>query len=369
MKTKAAVFYAANEPFKVEELELDEPKFGEVRVKMAYAGLCHSDWHVMDGDLPVGMSPMVMGHEGAGVVDAVGPGVSRIKQGDHVVLTFIPSCGKCKWCVSGMTQLCDLGAGILQGPQVDGTYRFHNNGGQDFGQMCMISTFSEYTIANQDSICVIDKSHSLDGACLVGCGVATGVGAAIHRAKVTPGSSVLVVGVGGIGMNAVQGARIANASTIIAADINDGKLGWSKEFGATHTINSSKEDLVTRVMEITNGVGVDFAFEAIATPETIGQAFAATGKAGTTVVIGLSAATADSVPISPLMLVLYQKSLVGTLYGTANPQAEIPLLLNMHKSGQLMLNELITRTYTLDQINEGYADMLAGKNIRGVIKF
>ena len=185
MKTKAAVFYDASQPLKVEELTLDEPKAGEVRVKMAYAGLCHSDLHVMDDELPVGMTPMALGHEGSGVVDAVGPGVTRVKAGDHVVLTFIPSCGKCRWCVSGMTQLCDLGAGILAGPQMDGTYRMHNEGGQDVGQMCIISTFSEYTVVNQDSVCKIDDSYSLDVACLVGCGVATGFGAVVNRAQVT----------------------------------------------------------------------------------------------------------------------------------------------------------------------------------------
>jgi len=312
MKTKAALFTEPDKTFKVQEVELDEPKVGEVRVKMAYAGLCHSDWHVMDGDLPVGIAPMAMGHEGSGVVDAVGPGVTRIKQGDHVVLTFIPSCGKCKWCVSGQTMLCDLGAGILAGAQQDGTFRMHTADGKDVGQMCTISTFSEYTIANQDSVCVVDSSYPLDVACLVGCGVATGFGAAVHRAKVQPGSSALVIGVGGIGMNAVQGAKAAGATTIIAADINDGKLGWAKEFGATHTINPNKEDLVARVMEITNGEGVNYAFEAIATPETIGKAFDSTSKGGTTVVIGLSPATATAVPVNPLMLVLYQKALLGT---------------------------------------------------------
>lgn len=369
MKTKAAVIYAPNEPLKVEELELDEPKAGEVLVKMAYAGLCHSDWHVIDGELPTGMLPMALGHEGSGTVEKVGPGVTRIKPGDHVVLTFIPSCGKCRWCVSGMTQLCDLGAGILAGPQSDGTYRMHNKEGQDVGQMCVISTFSQYTVAHQDSVCVIDKDYPLDVACLVGCGVATGFGAAVYRARVTPGSSVLVIGVGGIGMNVVQGAKSSNASMIIAADTEDRKLEWAKDFGATHTINPNKEDLVAKVLELTNGMGVDFSFEAIATPPTIGQAFAATGKGGTLVVIGLTPATAETIPISPLNLVLLQKSIMGTLYGSGNPQVEIPKLLNMHKHGQIKLNELITKRYKLEDINDGYADLLAGKNLRGVIEF
>lgn len=369
MKTKAAVSYEAGKPLVIEELELDEPQAGEVLVKMAAVGLCHSDYHVIAGDRPVGMRPMVLGHEGAGIVEAVGPGVTRIKPGDHVVLMFIPSCGKCHFCVSGMTHACVLSANIARGPQLDGTYRLHNQHGQNVGQFCLIGGFSEYTVVNQDSVCVIDESYPFEAACLVGCGVVGGFCAAVNRAKVTPGSSVLVIGVGGVGMNVVQGARAASATTIIAADIVDQKLAWAKDFGATHTINPHKTDVVDRVMEITDGAGVDFAFEAISSPETIGQAFAATAKLGIVVVIGLTPATADSLPITPLSLVLTQRTLMGTLYGTSNAQVEIPKLLNLYRHGQLKLDELVTNTYSLDEINQGYADMLAGKNIRGVVKF
>lgn len=369
MKTRAAVSYEPKKPLVIEELEIDEPRSGEVRVKMTAVGLCHSDYHVMAGDRPVGMRPIVLGHEGAGIVDAVGPGVTRIKPGDHVVLMFIPSCGKCKWCVSGMTHACVLSANIAKGPQLDGTYRLHNKDGQNVGQFCLIGAFSEYAIVNQDSVCVIDKSYPLEVACLVGCGVVGGFCAAVNRAKVTPGSSVLVIGVGGVGMNVIQGARAASATTIIAADIVDRKLAWAKTFGATHTINSNKNDVVTRAMEITGGAGVDFAFEAISSPDTIGQAFAATAKTGVVVVIGLTPAVAESLPIRPLDLVLSQKTLMGTLYGTSNAQVEIPRLLHLYRHGQLKLDELVTNTYTLDEINQGYADMLAGKNIRGVVTF
>lgn len=369
MKTKAAVSYEPGKPLVIEELEIDEPKAGEVRVKMVAVGLCHSDYHVMAGDRPVGMRPMVLGHEGAGVVESVGPGVTRIKPGDHVVLMFIPSCGKCRWCASGMAHSCVLSANIARGPQLDGTYRLRNKRGQNVGQFCMLGAFSEYAVVNQDSVCVIDKSYPLDVACLVGCGVVGGFCAAVNRAKVRPGSSVLVIGVGGVGMNVIQGARAASASTIIAVDIVDQKLEWAKGFGATHTINSKEEDVVTRVMEITDGVGVDFAFEVISNPTTIGQAFAATARMGTVVVIGLTPATVESLPISPLHLVLSQKTLMGTLYGSSSALVEIPRLLSMYRHGQIKLDELVTNTYTLDQINEGYADMLAGKNIRGVLRF
>lgn len=369
MKTRAAVSYEPGAPLVIEELEMEGPRAGEVRVKMAAVGLCHSDYHVMAGNRPVGMRPIVLGHEGSGVVDAVGPGVTRARLGDHVVLTFIPSCGKCQMCLSGKTHACVLGASIAKGPQVDGTYRLRNAKGQEVGQFCLLGAFSEYAIVNQDSVCVIDRDYPLGVACLVGCGVVGGFGAAVNRARVTPGSSVLVVGVGGVGMNVVQGARACGATTVIAADRVEQKLGWAKAFGATHTINTEEADVVARVMEVTDGVGVDFAFEAISNPTTVGQAFAATAKLGVVVVIGLTPASVESLPISPLSLVLTQKTLMGTLYGSSSAQVEIPKILRMYRHGQYMLDELATRTYALDEINQGYADMLAGKNIRGVVRF
>jgi NDMA-dependent alcohol dehydrogenase len=369
MKTYAAVTYDAGQPLVIEELELDEPKDGEVLVKMAAVGLCHSDYHVVAGDRSVGMRPMALGHEGAGVVEAVGPGVTRFQPGDHVVLMFIPSCGKCSNCLSGRTHSCVLSRHIAQGPQLDGTYRLHNAAGQDVGQFCLLGAFSEYAVVSQDSLCAIDKSYPLEKVCLVGCGVVGGFGAAVNRAEVTPGSSVLVVGVGGVGMNVIQGAVASSATTIIAADIYDRKLDWARTFGATHTINARDADIVERVMEITGGNGVNFAFEAISSPETIAQAYNATAKLGTIVVIGLTPSQYMEIPISPLNLVLTQKTLMGTIYGTSNAPVEIPKLLNMYRHGQLKLDELTTRTYILDQINQGYADMLAGENIRGVVVF
>lgn len=369
MKTRAAVIYAPKEPLRIEELELDEPRAGEVRVKMAAVGLCHSDYHVMAGDRPVGMMPMVLGHEGAGVVERVGTGVTRIQPGDHVVLLFIPSCGKCKYCVAGMSHACVMGAGLAKGPLPDGTYRLHNRAGHNVGQFCMVGGFSEYAVVSEHSVCVIEKEFPLDVVCLVGCGVTGGYSAAVHRARVTPGSSVLVIGAGGVGMSIIQGAKIAGATTIIAADVFEDKLASARQFGATHVIAGKKQDIVATVMELTQGMGVDYAFEAISNPATIAQAFAATAKCGTVVVIGLTPAVFDSLPISPLQLVLSQKTIMGTLYGGGNPLVEIPRLLDLYKHGQLKLNELVSRTYPLEAINEGYSDMLAGKNIRGVVKF
>ena len=370
MKTRAAVIYTPKEPIRVEELELDEPKVGEVRVKMSAVGLCRSDHHVAVGNRSVGMMPMALGHEGAGIVEKVGEGVTRCKPGDHVVLMYIPACGKCRWCLAGHSHACVEQVGLAKGPQRDGTYRLRNQASQAVGQFCMLGAFSERVVAHEDSVCVIDQDYPLEVACLVGCGVAGGFGAAVHRAKVTPGSRVLVLGVGGVGMNVIQGAVAAGATTIIAADVFDQKLAWAKEFGATHTIHSGKEDVVAQAMQITGGAGVDFAFEVISSPATIAQAFAATAKLGTVVVIGLTpAAIDDSLPISPLQLVLAQKTLMGTLYGGGNQRVEIPRLLDLYRRGRLKLNELVTQTYSLDEINQGYADMVAGRNIRGVIKF
>lgn len=367
MRTRTAVIYAPGEPIRVEETELDPPKAHEVQVKIVAAGICHSDYHIISGELPSYL-PLALGHEGAGIVEEVGPDVTNVKPGDHVVLSFIPSCGKCTYCISGHSNLCNQGAAILMGPQLDGTFRFHN-GNADIGQMCVISTFSERTVVPDISVVKVMEHYPLDKAVLVGCGVPTGVGAVIHRAKVVPGSTVVVVGCGGIGMNAVQGAAIAGARMVIAVDKVDYKLERAKEFGATHTINPDKEDVVQTVKDLTWGLGADYAFEAIATPATIGMAYACTGKNGTTVVIGLTPFTAESIPVPPLDLVLYQKTIMGTLYGDSQPLRDIPDLLKMYEAGKLKLDELVTRTYTLDQVNEAYADMIAGKNLRGVIEF
>ncbi|HEU0001160.1 MAG TPA: Zn-dependent alcohol dehydrogenase [Ktedonobacteraceae bacterium] len=367
MRTRSAVLYAPGERIRVEEIELDPPKDHEVQVRMVAAGICHSDYHIVVGDLPSYL-PLALGHEGAGIVEEVGPNVTNCKPGDHVVLSFIPSCGHCRYCTAGHANLCNMGASILMGPQLDGTFRLHSNG-TDIGQMCVISTFSERSVVPDASVVVVGDYYPLNRAVLVGCGVPTGVGAVIHRAKVEAGSTVMVIGCGGIGMNAVQGAAIAGARMIIAVDVNDFKLEKAKEFGATHTVNSTREDPVQISKDLTWGLGVDYAFEAIATPATIGQAYASLGKGGTAVVIGLTPFTAESIPVSPLDLVLYQKTIMGTLYGDSQPRYDIPNMLAMYHAGKLKLDELVTRTYTLDQVNEAYADMVGGKNIRGVIEF
>lgn len=368
MKTRAAVQYAPGEPIRIEEIELDAPKEHEVQVRMVAAGVCHSDYHVVTGELPSYL-PITLGHEGAGIIEAVGPGVTNYKVGDHVVLSFMPSCGVCPACTSGHSNLCDKGTATVPGALLDGTYRMHNQDGKNVGQFCFVSTFSERTVVPDISLVPIPEHYPLNRAVLVGCGVLTGVGSAIHRARVTPGSTVLVVGCGGVGSNIVQGAALAGARMIIAVDIHNLKLEMARELGATHTINSREGDAVQQIRQLTDGAGVEYAFDAIALSETTSQAYKALAKNGTLVIVGLAPATQLSLPIAPLNLVLTQKAVMGVLYGDARPRNDIPTMLKLYDTGKLKLDELVTRTYTLDQINEAYADLVAGKIIRGVIEF
>lgn len=367
MKTRAAIQYAPGEPIRVEEVELDPPKEHEVQVRMVAAGICHSDYHVVTGELPAYL-PMALGHEGAGIIEALGPGVTNYKVGDHVVLSFMPSCGVCPACTAGHSNLCDKGAGTAAGALLDGTFRMHREG-KNIGQFCFVSTFSEHTVVPDISLVPISERHPLNRAVLVGCGVLTGVGSAIHRARIRPGSTVVIVGCGGVGSNIVQGAALAGARMIIAVDIHDFKLEKARELGATHIINSRESDPLKAVRELTGGAGVEYAFDAIALPETTAQAYKTLAKNGTLVIVGLAPATQQTLPVAPLNLVLSQKTIMGVLYGDARPRNDIPTMLQMYESGKLKLDELVTKTYTLDQINEAYADMVAGKIIRGVIEF
>ncbi|MBI5337237.1 MAG: Zn-dependent alcohol dehydrogenase [Mycolicibacterium rufum] len=368
MRTRAAITYGLNTPFVVKEVELDEPGPNEVLVHLVASGVCHSDMHHVTGD-QIARLPMIFGHEGAGVVEQVGANITHVVPGDHVVMSYLPSCGTCRWCTNGQTNLCDLGAHTVEGPQIDGTYRFRDDDGAELGQFCLVSTFSEWTVVPGQSVVKVDKHYRLDRACLVACGVTTGVGTAIYRGGVAPGDDVMVFGVGGIGMNIVQGARIAGAKRIIACDISDWKLEQAKMFGATHTVNPTVTDPVEFATELTWGVGVDKAFEAIATTETIGQAVRAVRKGGVAAVVGLTRHDQPDIPVNPSDFVLWQKTLTGSLNGGCNPRNDIPKMLRLWDSGQLDLDGLVTREYRIEQINEAYDDLLAGKNLRGVIRY
>jgi len=369
MKTRAAVLFSQPGKWEVTEVDLDEPRANEVLVKIVAAGLCHSDDHMVTGDMPAMKLPMAGGHEGAGVVEAIGPGVTSVAPGDHVVISFIPGCGRCRWCAGGQQNLCDSGAMLLAGCQLDGTFRMHRDG-EDIGQMCLVSTFSEYTVVPSISCVKIPDDIPLEEACLVGCGVPTGWGSAVKGANVEPGDVTIVMGVGGIGINSVQGAKHAGASRIIAVDPVDLKREMALEFGATDAVETIGQ-AAQLAQQLTNGQGADNAIITVGVlkGEHIGQAFDAVRKGGTVAVVGLGPVSDMNIPVSPFILTLFQKRLQGVLYGSLSPSKDILRLLSMYQAGQLKLKELVSRTYTLDQINEGYADLHAGKNIRGVVTF
>lgn len=368
MKTKAAVLWEVGADWSVEEVELDDPKAGEVRVKLASSGLCHSDEHLVTGDLPAPI-PIVGGHEGAGIVEAVGPGVTTLKEGDHVVLGFIPSCGRCAACSTGHQNLCDLGALILSGEELSGGQRITARG-QGIGTMCCLGTFSPYVVVHEASAIKVPDYIPLEKASLVGCGVTTGVGSAIYSGGVKAGDTVVIVGCGGIGSNAIQGARIAGAAQIVAVDPVQFKLDQAKLFGATH-FASSLEEALPLVQDITWGQKANVAIitTGVGTGDLIAPSLDLVGKNGRVVVTAISPWLQMDVKMSMLDLTLYQKEVKGSLFGSGNPRYDIPRLLQWYMNGQLKLDELVTRTYSLDNINQGYQDMRDGINVRGLILF
>jgi NDMA-dependent alcohol dehydrogenase len=367
MKTKAAVLWELNAPWSVEEIDLDPPGPGEVLVKLAASGMCHSDEHLVTGDLPFAL-PIIGGHEGGGIVQEVGEGVSWLAPGDHVVFGFIPSCGRCPSCSTGHQNLCDLGALMGLGLQItDGTSRHHAQG-QDLGLMCLLGTFANHTVVNEASCIKIEPDVPLDRACLLGCGVVTGWGSAVYAAEVTPGDTVAVVGVGGIGANAIQGAKLAGAKRIVAIDPVEFKREKAMEFGATHTA-ASMEEAMPLLQEITWGTMANKVIMTmgVGSGELLIQGLALAAKRGRLVVTNIHPALEMSANISLLDLTLMEKQVVGSLFGSGNPRADIPKLLGLYREGQLDLDGLVTRTYPLEGVNEGYEAMRNGENIRGVL--
>lgn len=368
-QVKAALLYEQPGKWQVDEVELDDaPHPGEVVVRMAYAGLCHSDDHCATGDVPVPL-PFNGGHEGSGVVESVGPGVATLEVGDHVVASFIPSCGMCRWCAVGMQNLCDRGATILAGTMGDGTFRM-SAGGKGVAQAGGLGTFATHSVFMEESCIKIAPDIPLDAAALVSCGVPTGWGSAVNAAQVQPGDVVIVMGIGGIGANALQGARHCGASRIIAVDLVDSKREAARLFGATD-FTTDIEEATELARSLTNGQGADSAIVTVSViaGEPIAQAFAAIRKAGTVVVTSQGPLAAEGIPVNLFEVSMYQKRIQGALYGMSSPRRSVPQLLQMYREGLLKLDELITRRYSLDEINTGYEDMLAGRNIRGVIDF
>jgi S-(hydroxymethyl)glutathione dehydrogenase/alcohol dehydrogenase len=371
VETRGAIIREAPGKFEVVDLVSDDPRPGEIQVKLAASGMCHSDDHLATGDIPVAHYPMAGGHEGAGVVTAVGTNTKGFKEGDHVVFSFLPACGRCRWCASGMSYLCDLGAGLLVGARFDDleSFRFTTSDGTPVGQMCGLGTFSGYTTVNAESAVKIPDDIPLEVACLTGCSVGTGWGSSVTAAKVEPGETVIIMGIGGIGANAVQGAAYAGASHVIAVDPVAFKREKAQEFGATETFENMDE-AADFARSVTNGQGADKAIVTVGvtTGQHVAQAFSAIRKAGVVIVTGLGDITDQTgIPISVGELTLFAKEIKGAMFGDSNPHTDILKMLRLYKEGNLKLDEQITKRYTLDEVNQGYEDMHAGKNIRGVI--
>jgi S-(hydroxymethyl)glutathione dehydrogenase/alcohol dehydrogenase len=366
MKTRGAVVTQSPGKWEILDIDMEEPRQGELVLKLAASGLCHSDDHMCTGDLPPGILPMAGGHEGSGVVVQVGPNTPGWEVGDHVVMSFLPGCGRCRWCASGLQNLCDMGANVLTGCRTDGSFRLSVDG-KPIGQAAGISTFCEHTVVDVASCVKIDKDLPLDKAALVGCGVGTGWGSAVNAAETRPGNTVIVMGIGGIGINAVQGASHAGATHVIAVDPVDMKREVAQQMGATHAF-ASMDEAAEFARSVTNGQGADAAIvtTGVLKTEHVAQAFQSIRKAGTVVVTGIGNVE-EEVRVPAFELTLFQKRVQGALFGMSSPSRDIPWMLRMYQSGQLRLDELITTRYRLEDINQGYADMHAGKNMRGVI--
>ncbi len=369
MKTRAALLMAQPGKWEVVDVELDEPQDHEVLVRIVASGLCHSDDHVAKADGIVAHFPYCGGHEGAGVVEAVGSAVASLKPGDHIVTSFIPGCGRCRWCASGKQNLCVTGALMGKGTQLDGTYRMHFEG-HDVARSSSIGAFSELSVMPETSCVKIPQHFELRSAALLGCAVPTGWGSAVNAAEVQPGDVVIVMGVGGIGINAVQGAAHAGATRIIAVDPVALKRDAALRLGATDAFESIAE-AADLARELTDGQGADSTIVTVGllTGEHVAEAFDSIRKAGTVVVTAVAPRSTVGIPVNLLVLAMYQKRIQGCLYGMMSPSSDILRLLAMYEQGQLKLDELVTRTYTLDEINTGYDDLHAGTNIRGVIEF
>ncbi len=363
---RAVVCRAVNGPITVEQLQVKVPGHNEVLIKMAACGVCHSDLSAANGTIQMPM-PVVLGHEGAGVVSAVGTGVTEFAVGDAVLSSFVGMCGRCRYCATGRPQLCDQPArAALAAPGAEP--RFRDASGAGLGVFAACGVMAEYATLHTDSVVKIDKNMPLDKACLVSCGVMTGVGAAINTAQVQPGSICVVFGCGGVGLSALQGCRIAGAAMIVAVDTSDLKLQMATDFGATHTLNAkSVEDVVKAVMKLTGG-GADYAFECVGAGAVVAQAVNVLAKGGTAVAVGV-AALADTASVRPLLLTAMERTLKGSYFGSARPREDFPRLIKMYRSGQLKLDELITRTYTVDEAPQAFDDLAQGRNARGVILF
>jgi S-(hydroxymethyl)glutathione dehydrogenase/alcohol dehydrogenase len=369
MKTKGALLWELNSPFKVDEIDLGDPVADEVQIQMHAAGMCHSDYHITTGATPIGL-PALGGHEGAGVVTKVGKNVTGIAEGDHVILAFIPACGTCPPCLKGFRSLCDRGAVLLGGKAIaDGTSRIHA-GSHEVSPMNLLGTFAPYMTVHKDSVVKIDDDIPFETAAIMGCAVPTGFGSATNVADVKPGEAVIIVGVGGIGMSALQGAVISGAKQVIAIDPNEWKREQAIKFGATHVYPTMAE-AIAPVIDVTHGLMADKVIIAVGDMkgEYIEEALILTAKTGTCVVTGMGSMMDADVKLNLFLFTMLQKTLKGNIFGGGSSHVETPRLTALYKSGLLNIDDMITRTYRLEDINQGYQDMLDGNNIRGVVRF
>lgn len=361
---RAAVLYEQKKPLGVEDVEIADPREGEVLVRMAASGVCHSCLHAADGSWANVKVPMVLGDEGAGIVEKVGPGVKTLASGDHVILSWAPTCGRCRYCVSGRPVLCERRP--PSGCMYDGTTRMTLRG-QPVYHYGTVATYGSQTVVPENCAIPIRKDLPLDRAALIGCSVTTGVCTVLNVAQVPAGASLAVFGAGGVGLNAIQGGEIAGANPIIAVDVNDGKLEYARGFGATHVVNAAREDAVEAIRKLT-GAGVAYAVVAVGDTRVVEQAFEATEPGGTCVVIGLPP-TGTQITIDPRRLVGPQRVLRGSSYGSARTFVDFPRLADLYLAGKLKLDELITRRYDISEANEAFRALAAGEVARGLIVF
>ncbi len=383
MKVTASVVSEKNGPWRSEEIEIDDPHAHEVVVQMAFAGMCHSDEHLRSGAMSPEASvlemlsgrptmyPVVGGHEGSGVVASVGEGVTAFAPGDHVAASFIPSCGRCTYCASGQGYLCDLGAHTLVGPMIsDGTWR-HHLGDLNLNRMCQLGTFSEYLVVHESSLIRIEPWYDLRAAALISCGISTGFGSAATRGGVKPGDTVAVIGCGGVGSGAIQGAVHAGARAVIAIDTDPSKVDRALKIGATHGCATTLDAAFTILPDLTMGRNCDVVV--ITTGDLKGdlieEARSITAKGGVVVATSLAPYGKVRVDVDLFMFTMMNQELRGTVFGSVSPRVQVPRLLRLHHEGKLFIDELVTQEYSLDEVERGYGDLASGQNVRGVVRF
>lgn len=358
---KAAVCYEFGKPLVVEDVEIDPPEAGEVKIRVRACSICHSDVHLIRGEWG-NEPPLIAGHEAAGVVEETGPGVSRLKPGDHVVVTLIRSCGVCYFCTIGRPFNCE-GSFALQTES-----RLRNKDGVTLAHGLKTAAFAEYCIVDQSQVVKVPEDLSMECASLLACGVITGLGSVTNTARVEARSRVAVIGAGGVGINAIQGAVLSGASMIVSVDILDEKLESSRRFGATHTINARKEDVVQKVHELTNGRGVDYAFATVGSPAAIAQAINMVHTGGTTVVVGMPSNNEAMFSVDAHHLTCGRR-IVGSNMGSTRLLVDVPRLVDLYREGRLKLDELITGRYPLERINEAIDSTARGEALRNVVLF